>query len=194
MKHLPLLLILLSGLAYMVSCGGEDPCESVVCVNGDCLNGKCECDEGWTGEKCDQQKEPRSITVNKIVIKKFVDTDNGKPWDDEDDDSKADISVRVTDLTNNYFTPTDIVNQVHENASSGNNYEVNTNFKVRNYTDDIRFELVDYDVDDNFNVDWEFIGSVKMIFQENWANWPESYSIKSSSGKTEIEVFVKYNH
>jgi len=30
----------------------KDPCKGVVCVNGNCIEGICECDFGWTGDDC----------------------------------------------------------------------------------------------------------------------------------------------
>lgn len=30
----------------------KDPCEGVECLNGNCVEGICECDFGWTGDDC----------------------------------------------------------------------------------------------------------------------------------------------
>lgn len=46
-------LFLLTTLIVLFSCS-SDPCEGVSCVNGDCDDGSCACDVGWTGEFCDQ--------------------------------------------------------------------------------------------------------------------------------------------
>jgi hypothetical protein len=36
-----------------------DPCKEVECNNGSCLEGVCECDEGYEGEFCDGRKSER---------------------------------------------------------------------------------------------------------------------------------------
>ena len=40
------------------SCGKDDPCENISCVNGDCDSGICDCDEGWQGPDCNTPIDP----------------------------------------------------------------------------------------------------------------------------------------
>jgi hypothetical protein len=51
MKKLLLFLPLLTILMFS-SCD-SDPCKDVNCGNGTCIEGTCDCDEGWGGENCD---------------------------------------------------------------------------------------------------------------------------------------------
>ena len=52
----------LSGIAFclllMISCK-EDPCDTLICVNdGTCVDGKCQCPEGFIGPTCGIQLDP----------------------------------------------------------------------------------------------------------------------------------------
>jgi len=172
---------------------GSDACEGVNCLNGECKDGTCDCDKGWTGVLCDEEREPFEIKVSKIVINKFADTDNGKPWDDEDDGSGADLTIRVSDLQNKYFEPTDLNTQLHENAVGGKSYEIPCTIKLRDMKSEVTFELVDYDYDKNFNVIFEFIGSLKTKFKDQYSGFPEVIKLTSSTGKTQIDLYCEYS-
>ena len=176
-------------------CGGADNCADVECVNGDCVDGQCDCDEGWTGEKCDTEKEPKAILIDKIVILKFPTDDSGKPWDDEDDNSLGDISVRVSSVEHgNYFTPKDIDNDVAEDADGSSSITVDTNFRIRNMDESVNFEVVDYDIVGGFNIEWEFVSSVSTKFSEHYKGFPSKITLQTSSGKTQLEIHIAHEH
>ena len=49
MKNLFAFTIMMSTIALTFSsCSEEvaDPCDGIVCVNGDCVNGNCDCEQG----------------------------------------------------------------------------------------------------------------------------------------------------
>lgn len=194
MKYLSLLFILSASTFFTTSCG-NDGCGDIKCVNGDCNNGECECETGWTGELCDEEKEPYEIRINKVIIKKFSVMDGSKEWDDEEDNSKADITIKVSDLSNSYFNPVTSLNtntQLHEDADGSKDYEIPTTIKIRDMRSEITFEIVDYDYDDNFNIKLEFISSIKTKFKDLYADFPESITLTSGTGSTTIELEVSY--
>ncbi|MGB0432274.1 MAG: calcium-binding EGF-like domain-containing protein [Bacteroidia bacterium] len=194
MKYLTILTALVFSIPLLNSCG-SDPCETVECVNGDCNNeGKCDCDAGWTGPLCADEAVPYSINVSKMVIEKFSPMDGSKEWDDEDDGSKGDITMRVYDITNKYFEPTDLVNQMHENADGSMALEIPCNFKLRDMESDVTFEVVDYDFDDNFNVIFEFISSVSTKFNGLYKNFPETITLVSGTKRTKLTLHVTYTY
>lgn len=52
--------LLLISTFLIFSCGKDeeqvpDPCTGITCENGNCVNGQCACDEGWTGPDCSQR-------------------------------------------------------------------------------------------------------------------------------------------
>jgi len=56
MKGITMLkMIMLSSALLISSCSSDpepDPCEGITCVNGDCNNGSCLCENGWMGQDC----------------------------------------------------------------------------------------------------------------------------------------------
>ena len=41
----------------MLGCSEDDPCDAIDCgINGTCVTGDCECDEGYTGTNCETAK------------------------------------------------------------------------------------------------------------------------------------------
>jgi hypothetical protein len=58
-------------------------CDGITCLNGgECVNGNCDCPEGYTGSDCGQLDLDVSITVHSITISGYPTTDNGYAWDD----------------------------------------------------------------------------------------------------------------
>ncbi|MFY0672654.1 MAG: hypothetical protein JXQ87_04595 [Bacteroidia bacterium] len=191
MKYFSLLIALTLSIPLINSCGNA--CEDVNCVNGDCNEGICDCELGWTGDLCDEEVEPFSINVSMMTIEKFNAMDGSREWDNEDDDSKGDITLRVYDLQNKYFEPTDLNNQLHENADGSKSLEIPCSFKLRDMRSDVTFEVVDYDFDDNFNVVFEFIGSVTSKFKDKYQDFPNQIVLESGTGSTRIVLDVTYS-
>lgn len=51
----------------------NDPCEGVTCLNGGtCVNGSCNCDDGYTGPNCGSEVTPSSMRITKIVVTEFL--------------------------------------------------------------------------------------------------------------------------
>lgn len=192
MKYWKLFLLVGCVAIFASSCGSSDACESIDCVNGNCVDGSCDCETGWTGELCDEEKTPRHILVSKMIVKKFSTDDLGSPWDQEDDGSDADLTIVVKSLSGTLFEPTDIVNQVHEDADGSQAYEIDCNFKITDMKDEIVFEAVDYDFDGNFNVVYQFMNSLKTTFEDKYENFPTSITLSSGTGKMQLELQVSY--
>lgn len=75
-------------------CDKPDICEGITCLNGGtCVNGNCDCPEGFGGSDCGEEIKPLSITVKKVTVKNFPPTDpNGGGWDA---DTGPDIYVKI---------------------------------------------------------------------------------------------------
>lgn len=50
-------------LSVLIACS-SDPCEVANCVNGICIDGTCQCDEGFVGAQCDELPCVNGTTVN----------------------------------------------------------------------------------------------------------------------------------
>lgn len=73
--------ILFSLILFFNSCKFDKECY-YGCLFGNCLDGTCYCDEGWTGVDCRIQKTPTSIKIYRIDILNFPQfNSNGSPWD-----------------------------------------------------------------------------------------------------------------
>lgn len=88
--------ILLVLLLFLVACGGndkvDDPCLDIICENGDCVDGVCDCDSGWAGENCEVIQFPTSIVFSDLVIN--MPTPPGKDtWDEAGPEEGADIII-----------------------------------------------------------------------------------------------------
>jgi hypothetical protein len=64
-------------------CEYYDPCHDVVCQNGgSCSNGNCQCPTGYTGSNCQIALTPKSMVIEKIVVRSYPRArQNGQGWD-----------------------------------------------------------------------------------------------------------------
>jgi hypothetical protein len=69
----------------MLSCKkAVDPCTVAgTCANNaiGCIDGNCQCGEGYEGTGCFTEKTPKSITVTKVTIVDYPPLNNGQVWD-----------------------------------------------------------------------------------------------------------------
>jgi len=65
----------------MISCGEDDPCDGVVCENGQCINGICDCEEGYEGVFCNTEIVPSSIELTISISGCPSNKPDGNAWD-----------------------------------------------------------------------------------------------------------------
>lgn len=76
----------------------DDPCDGIICLNGgECVNGDCECPEGYEGADCGNEKVPDNIRIAKITYTEIPsEKSNGDPWDPgQSPNSNPGLTVRV---------------------------------------------------------------------------------------------------
>jgi|GEM_PF-1949115 len=92
MKNLIVLSILLSTMS--MSC--SDQCKQNDCsYHGYCLDGNCNCDEGYSGESCHISITPSAVKLNEISILSFPSTQNGESWDSIGVAGKPDVYFKL---------------------------------------------------------------------------------------------------
>ena len=94
--------IILALLPFMWACGDddtsgnemkmEDLCEAIVCDNGDCVDGICDCEPGWHGENCDEVMIPSTTILSDLIIE-IPKSPIADTWDEAGTDEGPDIII-----------------------------------------------------------------------------------------------------
>lgn len=179
LRILPILLVI-----AISSCKKDDPCDGIVCQNsGVCVNGECDCPQGFSGPDCSNQITPTSISITNIKVTRFPATDaGGAGWDLT---SGADIYVAL--FYNNagiYTHPT-----FFQNADPSIDYDFvpNVNLTILNPTN--RYIIALYDFDD-FDAD-DLMGAVEFIPYSNTNGFP-SKLVVDGGASVAFELTVEY--
>jgi hypothetical protein len=71
-------------LLMLLSPACIDPCLNVYCENGGyCLEGTCECPNGYYGESCEYQQTPSRMLIKRIRVENWpFYQQSGYPWED----------------------------------------------------------------------------------------------------------------
>ena len=179
-------LLLILALAILGTAGCKDKqeqlCEGIICENGgECINGDCDCLEGYEGPSCESQTTPNRITVTSITIAEFPLFDNGSSWDVS---SAADLKVVV------YRGRTVIHSQlsVFKNTTGEENYRYvpATPIDITSPTDRHAISLFD---EDSFDAD-DFMGGVEFSPYFNTNDFPST--LRVAAGGVSFILEVKY--
>jgi len=98
---LSLFLICLVSSLLFVSCGDAnelgaiDPCE--ICINGECINNTCACDQFWTGTQCDTVMFPDKIVITGLFTPQIEHEGPVGPWDTANGEEAPDLVYYVYD-------------------------------------------------------------------------------------------------
>ncbi|MCG8332219.1 MAG: hypothetical protein MI974_31325 [Chitinophagales bacterium] len=185
-------LMLLLSVFLFATCSKEDdsppdPCEGIVCENGgSCVNGVCDCLEGWEGADCTEVATPSAITINSITVTRFPPTrDNGGSWDFTDG---PDLIVRLAQLSNVLYES----DYFFEDAVFGEEYLYTTNIRIT----DVQAEYVITLLDSDTFGDDEFMGGYTFrLFNSQYTSLPPSkFSIGVEGSPTAFELDVSYEY
>ncbi len=180
-----LIAVLLYSVLALNSCKKvvPDPCDGVICLNGGtCVNGQCDCPNGYTGPDCSNQITPSKIRINNIRLTKFPPTDNGAGWDLT---SGPDIYI-VIEYNGSiiYNHPT-----YYQNADPSLTYDFkpSTNLNLTNPADNYIIRLYDYD---DFSTD-DYMGGIEFVPYYDGNNFPGNIDI-DAGGTVAFELSVSY--
>lgn len=126
--------------SLLFACQKNDPCENITCLNGGaCANGLCNCEEGYTGSDCSQEKTPSSITITAVTVTKWPATAAGGGGWDLLDGPDLTFSIRK-DGADVYVSGI-----FYEDAIQGQQYRFQTNIVLDSPDKAYQFLLYDYD-------------------------------------------------
>ena len=94
------------------NCGG--------CNNGgECVEGICECADGYDGSNCSTQRIPSTVIIENIEVEKFPKENNGIDWDNLAGPNRKypDIYIKIL------FNGQEVFNNVDENISNAQQNE-----------------------------------------------------------------------
>jgi len=183
MKNLFLILFCLA--ICTLSCKDDDtvidPCEGITCVNGECINGICDCITGFDGPSCNNQITPSSIRVVGIDVLRFpaLNQQNGS-WDI---DGGADLFVRMLESNVSLYISSSITNA---NPTSTNSFNP-TNLILNNPTNLYVVELWDSDALVN-----DFISGLSITPYSPQNGFPPSLSWGTIDGSIELRLNLEY--
>ncbi|MCB0647814.1 MAG: calcium-binding EGF-like domain-containing protein [Saprospiraceae bacterium] len=174
------------------SCSKSDPCESLVCQNdGSCVDGKCQCPEGWEGTLCETESLPNAVVVTNIKVPKFPDKkSNGSNWDADNtgpDLFTALYTLKEDNTTDQVLWISDVIKL---NVVSGKTHEfsiVLPKLAMNNYEKKLGFFL--WDKDDGAS---ETMGGIAFKLQDVIKGRPDSFILDCSTCKVAFELAVKY--
>lgn len=171
-------------LLFYSSCVKDDPCDLITCLNGGfCVNGECDCPEGFTGPDCSNQQTPTSIRITNIEVTRLPATKaNGAGWDLN---SGADIYVQMLYNNNNIYEHS----TYYENVNSSQNYsfQPNTNLNLTNPTNRYVIRLYDYD---SLDAD-DFMGGIEFTPYTSNNGFPNKV-ILDANGDVAFELTYQY--
>jgi hypothetical protein len=169
----------------------DDSCTPIVCLNNGVSNSNCGCDcpQGYSGANCGTIVQPTRITITKVVVKSFSNTNSqGFLWDGTND---ADIYIKVNSGSNViYDHPTFI-----QNALGGSNlnyqFTLNPNLQITNVNSPLIVSLWDYDLGDvPSNADDNMASAAFFPFNGN--SFPPTITITDPTSPTTFEIHLSY--
>ncbi len=171
---------LLFSLLFL-TCQKDGPCENITCLNGGtCANGLCNCEEGYTGSDCSQEKTPSSITITAVTVTKWPATAPGGGGWDLFDGPDLTFSIRK-DGVDVYVSGI-----FYEDAVQGQ-YRFQTNIVLNAPDKPYQFLLYDYD---DFDAN-DLMAQLSFVPFLSGQNFPPMG--KADSGALAFEVEMQYD-
>ena len=186
------IIILLFVLVLNLNCSSDasaPPCTPISCLNGgvsrpDC---GCNCPQGFTGNNCGTQITPSSITITKIRVKKFLDTELGDWWDTFPN-SDADIYVKLVNAnsailyTSGYYTDATGLGTIYYDFTPSNP------ISLTNLTSALSIKLYDYEnIGSDTFMDYLFFNPYTST-----GGFPATLTASSSNGDFVCEISLQY--
>lgn len=180
--------------------GNASPCEGITCLNGGiCINGLCDCADGYTGPDCGQLDLDVTIRINQITISGYPQTNGGSAWDDPfiGSSTSADVSYRIIRPSGSIFNsetylPNATGGPITFNSTSGLPFVISPSDVDNSHT----FQVMDLDdldssdlgSSDDIMVSLSFIPET--LIDGPGAVFPSTITL--SNGATTVQLSVTY--
>lgn len=160
----------------------QDPCSKIICQNdGECIDGACDCKEGWTGVRCAEQVTPEKIFIKYIEVKNFPATNGGDPWDPS---SNPDIYVGLYDINDN---PIEIFSP-YADADPDSTYRFTFNPELEIIDMNAQYKLALFDDD---NQAYDFMAGIQFPVYGVARGFPDPLLIDAGAGFS-FEMGLRY--
>lgn len=161
----------------------EDPCENSLCANGGvCIEGTCDCPQGFTGPSCSEQDMPDRIRLTSVQVTRFPGFNSDMQWDGTDG---PDIYFRLYDQDQAIAQPMLLV----EDADASQDYYFFINvIDMYNVTHQHRIQLLDYDGIDTRS---DFLGEINFTPYHSTNGFPETILL-DDGGPVAFTITVDY--
>jgi len=184
MKKVKLVLMALPITLLLMSSCKKDPCESTICLNnGTCVNGQCNCTDGYTGSDCSQQVTPNEIKVTKVKITKFPATvSSGASWDLN---SGPDIYIEILKGSSSLYT----TSTYYENADPSviYSFDLNPVLNLNEPNNEYSIRLYDYDTSSGD----DYMGGIIFTPYSNTTGFPATLNL-DAGGDVAFELTLSY--
>jgi len=168
---------------FLLSSCNEYSCENTLCKNGGvCVDGTCDCPEGYTGSYCDQRAIPDRMRISSLTLTRFPVVKNDVTWDDS---SGPDIFFRIYDDWRPVAQPLEL----YVDASSLQNYQFYIGIiEIENVTNTFSIKLLDYDGRDTKE---DLMGELEFVPFKPDNGFPETI-ILDDGGPVAFKMTVEY--
>ena len=178
---------------------GNAPCVPITCLNGGISTPECSCNcpQGYTGSDCSTQITPANITITKIRVKYFPNTDAGSYWDASFPTSAnayADIflTLQNSSLTEIYRSPTYYKNVVSDGIAYYD-FVPSTPINITSVTSGLVLNLWDYDgADSNGISPDDDMGFIVFNLYKSTGGFPSTLTVLDTSKSLGFELTLSY--
>ncbi|MSQ79274.1 MAG: hypothetical protein EXR21_06320 [Flavobacteriaceae bacterium] len=180
-------IVMFSTIVAIAGCGKKSDCTTSNCLNGGtCVDGKCECPIGFTGD-CSQEKVPTSMTISKFVCTKFPGKNNGVLWDNLSGGKAPDIYIT---FSKNGASSNLLKTNYYSDADTAKYYGFQTTAPITVASPTEQHDIFMFD-DDTPNGE-EIMDFVSFIPYQAGKKFPTQYTIISESKAISIDVYCTY--